>query len=66
MNLRHSLCGHEVSVAVLTGDAAIYVWCEHCHDIVEEGELTPGSDETQVRLRVDGRRVRPYLPMRES
>ena len=67
MNLRHSRCGAEVQIAVLRHDVAIYVWCETCHDIVEEGELLPlGASESKVRLRVDAERVRPFLPTEES
>ncbi len=67
MNLRHAVCGHEVSIAVLRHDVAIYVWCEHCQDIVEEGDLLPvDADETRVRLCVDKERIRPWLPMEES
>jgi hypothetical protein len=59
MFLKHTLCGREVSIAVLNDDVALYVYCEHCHDLIEDGELDPKINETLVRLRVDRARVRP-------
>jgi hypothetical protein len=64
--LRHKNCGRELSIAVLQHDAAIYVYCEHCHDLVEDGEIDPPIDEDKVRLRVDEARVRPMLTDGES
>lgn len=58
MFLKHTRCGREVSIAVLNDDVALYVYCEHCRDLVEDGELDPKVDETQVCLRVDRWRVR--------
>lgn len=57
--LTHVRCGKPVSIAALRGDVALYVWCETCCDLVEEGELFPAMDETAVRLQVDRERVRP-------
>lgn len=37
--LRHKNCGSRLTLAVLEGDVAIYVWCDTCHDLVEFGEL---------------------------
>jgi len=59
--LRRIVCGWPLSIAVLNHDVAIYVYCEHCGDLVEEGEISPPIDETAVRLHVDQNRVRPYL-----
>ena len=59
--LRHRLCGRELSIAVLQHDAALYVYCDHCRDIVEDGEIDPPIDEDKVRLRIDEERVRPML-----
>lgn len=57
--LKHVRCGNPVSIAVLDHDVAYYVYCEHCRDLVEEGELHPPVDEARVRVRVDRERVRP-------
>lgn len=59
--LKHVRCGMPVSIAVLKGDVAYYVWCETCRDLVEEGELFPPLNETAVRLHVDRERVRPVF-----
>jgi hypothetical protein len=59
--LKHTKCGSEVSIAVLNQDVALYVYCEHCHDLVEDGELDPKVDETRVRISVDRERVRPLI-----
>ena len=61
MFLRHKPCGGPLSVAVLRDDVAIYVYCEHCCDLVEDGDIDPPVDETAVRLRVDEERVRVRL-----
>ncbi len=58
--LKHKPCGNPVSVAVLNNDVAIYLYCEHCHDLVEDGELDPPVDETKVKIRIDEERVRPF------
>jgi hypothetical protein len=66
MNLRHKPCGGLLSVAVLNDDVAIYVYCETCRDLVEDGEIVPPIDEAAVRLHIDQDRVRPYRPARDE
>lgn len=40
--IKHKNCGHEVTIAVQVDDVAIYVYCDYCGDIVEDGELLVG------------------------
>jgi hypothetical protein len=58
--VRHAICGHPVTIAVLDHDDAIYVCCIHCCDIVEAGELvlmdlptypTPSRDRDDINVR---------------
>ena len=42
--LTHAKCRGPVTIATLHHDVALYVYCEKCHDIVEDGELMLGED----------------------
>jgi uncharacterized protein YodC (DUF2158 family) len=61
--LLHVACGTEATVAQLSHDVALYVWCERCEDIVEAGALSearrPGVpvDPAGAVLRVSRGRV---------
>lgn len=50
--LRHETCGRVVTIAVLNNDVALYVFCEHCNDLVEDGELVPAADVNARRFAI--------------
>jgi len=52
--LKHSICGSLLTIACLVDDVAMYVYCNHCNDIVEDGEILgiKGDINTQFKLRI--------------
>lgn len=44
MKLLHSICKTELTIACKEGDCAIYVWCNKCNDLVEEGETVDDNN----------------------
>lgn len=61
MMVKHTKCGQPVTVAVLQHDAAIYVWCNTCNDIVENGELDIPTDVNAAPLCLDIERDRSLI-----
>jgi hypothetical protein len=49
MILTHARCGTPVGLTMKDQDATVWIYCSHCHDLVEEGQLELTSDllETQ-------------------
>jgi hypothetical protein len=58
--IRHKLCGRPVTVAVLTQDVAIYVFCETCHDLIEAGELDVPNNNDDEGREINSRRFVVY------
>jgi hypothetical protein len=50
MFILHSTCKQPVTIAALDNDVAVYVYCDTCHDIVEENELEYIKNEIYTKL----------------
>jgi hypothetical protein len=47
----HTLCGHPVTISALNDDMKLYVYCDHCHVVVEWGHLQ--QEDGKIRLIVE-------------